>query len=110
MPMGIDYGVLSRFVPEVILTVIFGLFVLKLLDRQDKRDVARDGTFIAALEKRDSEWRAYMADDRDRHGANIGRIAEEVKTLAGVVGGVQALLVQHDTWVRMEVSRGERKG
>jgi hypothetical protein len=106
--MGVDWDTVTRFVPEVTLAVIFGLFVLKLLERQDKRDAERDAGFIHALEKRDAEWRGYMAEDRDRHGAGLGRVADEVKNVASLVAATNALVAQHDQWARLEASRAKQ--
>lgn len=96
----VDWGALTRFVPEVALAVIFGIFVLRLLERQDKRDAERDRYFIETLEKRDTEWRTFMRDEDERHDSELERLTTEVRNVATLVSATNVLVAQHDIWER----------
>lgn len=123
----IDWAALSRLVPEAILVVIFGVFVLRLLERQDKRDqqrdklaeahesardareVARDLAFLNSLEKRDTEWQRFMERQELSHAKAITRSVDEIEKLGHLVAATNTLIVQHDTWARNQVENTMRR-
>lgn len=134
----IDWGALSRLAPEIALVVIFGIFVLRLLDRQDKRDnrrdmlyedrersrnaisdardetrdqheTARDAAYLASLEKRDLEWQRFMERQELSHAKAILRSVDEIEKLGHLVTATNTLIVQHDTWARSQSENSMRR-
>lgn len=130
----IDWGALSRLAPEAVLVVIFGVFVLRLLERQDKRDnrrdtladereqardklseahetardtreAARDAAYLNSLEKRDLEWQRFMERQELSHAKAISRSVDEIEKLGHLVTATNTLIVQHDTWARNEADK-----
>lgn len=107
----IDWVALSRLVPELALVVVFGIFTLKLLERQDDKDKVRDVAFLEAIstqataflqstKKQDDEWRDWLKIEREGHGAAEARLSDEMKNLVTAVGVNNALIAQHDIWER----------
>lgn len=119
----VDWAALSRLVPEAVLVVIFGFFVLRLLERQDRRDKARDqlseaheaardareatrdAAYLNSLEKRDLEWQRFMERQEMSHAKAITRSVDEIEKLGHLVTATNTLIVQHDTWARNEADR-----
>lgn len=107
----IDWVALSRLVPELALVVVFGIFTLKLLERQDDKDKVRDVAFLEAIstqataflqntKKQDDEWRDWLKIEREGHSASVARLSDEMKNLVTAVGVNNALIAQHDIWER----------
>lgn len=110
-PLPIDWAALSRLVPEVILVLVFMLYTRE-----------RDRTFLSSQEKRDSEWRDFLKEERavrekmqkeerdnriemikeerQARSESASRLAEEMKAMGQVLASTQALLVQHDAYTR----------
>lgn len=64
---------------------IFVWFTLKINERNQ-----------SAMERRDSEWREFLKDQRQQNNEALGRIAEEVKSATRMVAVNQSLIVEHD--------------
>ena len=116
MPGAIDWVELSRLVPGLAAVVVFVVLMLRVLERQDRRDDKRDVLFLQAVrEQRESwqkvvsesggEWRDALKNFQDSHSASISRLAEEMKTLGLLASATNSLIVQHDTWERIELER-----
>lgn len=113
--MTIDWIELSRAIPYAGIAVVFAVFVLLLLERQDKtsverqkladaKDATRDAVFLAGINKQADDWRVYLREERDldREARNQGqaRLGEEIKGIALAVSATHALISQHDIWER----------
>lgn len=97
----IDWGALSRLVPEVALVLIFMWYTRE-----------RDKATTAAQKERDDEWRGFMREERSvreqllkeerqARAESTARIADEVKGIATLLSANQALLIQHDSYTRL---------
>lgn len=120
MPTNIDWIELSKLLPGLVAAllamVVFVFLMLKVLDRQDKRDDRRDAVFIASIKEQRESWQSVLAmkDDQWRnaiegfHGsqmASVSRMVDETKLLGGLISATNALVIQHDQWERLDVER-----
>lgn len=64
----------STYISLLIQVPLVGMFIWFTL-RQNK-------DFLDAMEKRDEQWREFLSNHTESTNQAIGRIAEEVKTLA----------------------------
>jgi hypothetical protein len=112
MLTGVDWAVLSRLVPEIVLVLVFMWYTRE-----------RDKASVDAQRERDEEWRTFLSeerkvrqdmlhDERQARGENTTQVVSEIKSLSALVqasnataASTNALVVQHDTWARMEASR-----
>ena len=112
----IDWVEVSKLAPGIAQVVIFVIFVLKLMERQDKRDSKKDAAFIKSIEDSNKAWQKTI-DDRNQewiealdrndasHAKSIGRLADEVKTVGGAVAVANTLITAHDQWEKIELER-----
>lgn len=64
----------------------------------------------AEEEKRDSQWRDFLREQREANNLALGRLAEEIKSIAMEVSNMRAVLVDHEvkTAQRLGPERGRR--
>jgi hypothetical protein len=55
--------------------------------------------YQSSQEKRDTEWRDFLREQREQGNNAIGRLAEEIKCLNGGVTEVKTLIQNHDSRV-----------
>lgn len=67
-------GIETTYISLLIQVPLVGMFIWFTL-RQNK-------DFLDAMEKRDAQWRDFLNKHTESNNQAIGRIAEEVKTLA----------------------------
>ncbi len=79
---------------QVPLVGVFMWFVLEINKRQAEE-----------RERRDKEWRDFLIEERLRRGEASLRLAEEMKALAALVTASNTLIIQHDTWERIEIEK-----
>lgn len=107
----IDWVELSKAVPYAAIAIVFGLFMLKVLEligkqrdaaaeRQDTVDARRDTQFIEAIGKRDLEWRDFMTQQQLLRGEQWMAVVVELKQLTAIVTLSADLLRSHDSWER----------
>lgn len=114
MPMQPEWVTLITTVPSIAIAVLFAIFVFKLLDRQDKKDLAREQLEEkrrqddkTRQDEREGEWRMFIAEARGQYLASIANVTAELKVLTNSVNTTNTLLTNHDTWERMARSRAE---
>jgi hypothetical protein len=86
---------MDTWVNLLIQVPLVGIFVWFSLRQQES--FQRDQT------RRDTEWRDFLREQREANNQALGRIAEEVKTVATQLSSVQSLMVSHDQAVRMSI-------
>lgn len=64
--------------------------------RQTDREYKRDDITQKEREKRDQEWRDYLREQREQNNAALGRLADEIKTIAEKVAQLYGILAAHD--------------
>ncbi|MBI5954358.1 MAG: hypothetical protein HY865_22100 [Chloroflexi bacterium] len=64
--------------------------------RQAERDLNRDATLQQERKDRDEEWRQYLKEQREQNNAALGRLADEIKTIAEKVAQLHGVLSAHD--------------
>jgi len=105
--VGIDWIELSRGVPGLSALVIFIFLMLKVLERQDKRDDKRDATFVKAIEDQrkawqdavkesDAEWRTAISNFQTATMKSIDVLVTEMRTLNALTASTNQLVTQHD--------------
>jgi len=101
----IDWNVIGRYVPEVILVVIFMGYTYI---RDAAGTIERvERTRLNAIERqeRDLSWREFLKDERDARTAWAAQAAAQIAQLALLIAATNGLLVQHDTWERASADR-----
>lgn len=120
--MVIDWVELSKAVPYAAIAIVFGLFMVKVLQlvgdqrsaddkRQDEKDERlaermavrereRDAQYLAAIERRDIDWRDFLAQQQILRGEQWTAVVTELKGLTAVVTHSVDLLRAHDSWER----------
>lgn len=92
-----DWELLARYVPEIILVVIFMIYQERADARHKQAEKEIEQKRIASAERNHAEWRDFIREQDTAKNAAIGRIAEEVKEVAKVVVAGNAVLIAHDT-------------
>jgi len=95
---GIDWSVLSRLVPELVIMIIFAAFVERMNRRQD-----------TAQEKRDGLWREFLQKQSEQTVAAISRIAEEVKENGKETAKLKTALETHDSHTMQFIARQDAR-
>jgi hypothetical protein len=90
----LDWASVFASAPNIVTAVVFGFFVLKMLDRADKE-----------MAKRDVEWRAYLLEARGAYVTSVASMAKEITSLAGSMTTMHDAFTQHDAWSRSEAVR-----
>jgi len=118
----IDWIELSKAVPYAAIAVVFGLFMLKVLElvgkqrdadakRQDEKDERvmgrvrerereRDAQFIDAIKTQDQRWQDFLAQQQILRTKQWEQVIAELKQLTAVVMLSADLLRAHDAWER----------
>lgn len=107
----IDWVELSRAVPYAGTAIIFGIFMVLILREsakqhkeeaqlQDKKDERRDNNFLLAIERRDQDWRDFLAAQTTARGEQWSAVVGELKGLTAIVTLSAGLLRDHDSWER----------
>lgn len=99
--VNIDWVALSRLVPEVVLVLIFVYFTMERDKRAEAAETARTVLRLEEMRSRDADWRQFLIEERQWRSDAMARIAEEIKQIGKDMAASNALLVQHDSWVRM---------
>ena len=86
-------NIIARYVPEVVLVVIFMAFILR-----------RDQVDHAEVQSRDQMWLAFLREQREQTGIAIGRLAEELKSNTTQLSSVTTLLAAHDTRAQIGIA------
>lgn len=113
---GIDWAALSGLAPEVLLVLIFCVFViysLRLLiawlDKRDQiqsdKEARRDQTFLSAIAEQNKEWREFMNTERKRQAEGIANLTHEISNLAQLVTSTNSIVLQHDAWERANMDQ-----
>ncbi len=64
--------------------------------RQTMREDKRDEATAKERDKRDSEWRDYLREQREMNNAALGRLADEIKIIAEKVAQLHGIISAHD--------------
>lgn len=131
--MPIDWVKLSEAIPYAGVAIIFGLFMVTILkqnsdarqrvqDKQDAKDERRDklyldaaalrnSEFISSIERRDANWRDFMALQQTQRteswsvvSVKLGDLASLIVSLSTLVRDTNVLIAQHDNWERRELA------
>ena len=111
MPLPIDWATIARYVPEVLLVVIFmsytylrdsaatkerGLRDEAAISERGKREVA----ISEERKERDTSWQQFLKEERDARTLWSATAASQLNQLAVLVAATNTLIIQHDTWER----------
>ena len=93
-------NIIARYVPEVVLVVIFMAFILRR-DRDDHNE----------MKSRDQMWLAFLREQREQTGIAISRLAEELKSNTNQLSSVVTILTAHDMRAQQGIAElvGRRK-
>ena len=91
---------IARYVPEVVLVVIFMAFILRR-DRDDHNE----------MKGRDQMWLTFLREQREQTGVVISRLAEEIKSNTTQLSSVVTILTAHDMRAQQGIAElvGRRK-
>jgi len=81
---------------QIPLVGAFMWLMLKIMERQDAREEKREALDRDERRDRDAAWQKFLTEQRTASNDAIGRIAEEVKSLATEQSAMLALLSAHD--------------
>lgn len=98
---GVDWGSLARLVPEVIIVLIFVWFTLERDKRAEAAETQRQIYRKENEARRDEEWRTFLREEREWRASTSKEVANELKELTQVVVNTNALLVAHDTSMKI---------
>lgn len=74
---------------------LVGIFVWFSLNQQKLHSVSQ--------EKRDSEWRDFLREEREANNTALGRIAEEVKSNSIILSATKEIIVTHDQRLQLAI-------
>lgn len=109
--MQIDWVALTTAIPYAGIAIIFGIFMLRLIqlnneasekrqERQDKKDAERDTKFLDAIDKHANQWQTFLREERELDRASRSeervQVAADLKSIVQAIGIVQSLVSQHD--------------
>jgi len=92
--VAIDWSALTRFVPEIILVVIFMIYEERRNAEQDKQDQVRDAT-----------WREFLIEERNERHRSADQLTNVLTSLVAGVSSNHELIVKHDEWERQLQAR-----
>lgn len=72
----------------------------EIAERQDKKDERRDLMFTQAIERRDQDWREFLAAQTAARGDQWNSVVGELKALTAIVTLSTTILRDHDSWER----------
>lgn len=79
---------------------LVGIFVWFTLQTQKQAAAAQD--------KRDTEWRIFLREQREANNAALSRLAEEIKSISTQNAAMQSLMLAHDQRVQMAIPKMEQ--
>lgn len=86
---------------QVPLVGIFIWFTLRIVDR-----------FMASLDKRDTQWQAFLEEQRKLSSESIAsmaaRFGDEIKEVSREVASLRGVLLAHDARSQERQNRGDR--
>jgi len=86
--------------PQIAIAVLFAVFVReeRKANAQAARQVMDD--WAKRMERQEEIWRTFITDQRVAQNEAIGRLAEEIKSVASMVQVNNALITNHDNYMR----------
>ncbi len=101
---------------QVPLVGVFIWFTLRLLHLgQAEREAGKDMSARVMNEwrqymlARDTEWRQFLVDERQARSESMGRLAEEMKSLAQAQVSLEKSLLSHDELLKDLLEQQRRK-
>lgn len=105
----LDWETIARYVPEILLVVIF-MGYSYLRDEAARKE--RTETAVTRAKERldrDLSWQTFLKEERDARTAWGTAFATGLTTLSTAVTANNQLIVTHDTWQRAMQQGGERR-
>lgn len=90
---------------QVPLVGIFIWFVLQITRSERTERQAMATAAKEEREKRDTEWRLFLAEQREAANSSTARLAEEIKSIGMSVAAVHSLMLTHDQRVSIAVPK-----
>ncbi len=104
---GLDWGALSRLVPEIALVVVFIWFTLKRDTAAAERNQRNHVEWRQFLDEQRESFLAALQDNNGIYREGMARLAEEIKTLNKAQLIMNSLLQTHDQQAREYIHRQE---
>jgi Flp pilus assembly protein TadB len=111
MPIPIDWATIARYVPEVLLVIIFMSYTY-LRDSVTSKERSLQGEAAASernkreiavseeRKERDASWQQFLKEERDARTLWSSTAGSQWNQLAVLVTATNTLIIQHDTWER----------
>jgi hypothetical protein len=81
---------------SIIVGLLFGLFALELIRRQDKARKEERAEQAVARDKQHLEWRTWMREQDEGHITALLQFADEIRASTKAINAIAATLIAHD--------------